>query len=351
VAQLLSAPSWGRVSDRYGRRPAILLGLLVSASGYVVFAFAGTIALLLVSRIVQGLGGGTVGVLQAYVSDASAAEDRARSLGWLSAATSAGVVVGPAVGSLLTAAWGRHAPGLGSAALCLCVSAFAWRFLRESKGMRLTGEHTTSLPITGRAALWRVVTHAGTPPSRLIWIYTLAIGAFYGTIPLLPLLLAGRFGVTERTAGYYIMYFGAMGVVVRAGLLGWFVRRLREARLARFGLLLLAAGLAALASSYGTVLLFASFTLMTLGTAFVFPCITALLSRVVRSRDRGLYMGVQQTFGGVSRVAFPLAAGLAVDRFGVGVPFGLAAVLVLLTLLLTTSLERYLTPSVDTAVA
>src|SRR5947207_11825525 len=86
LAQLLSAPTWGRFSDRFGRRPAILTGLLISTGAYLVFAFAGSLWLLLVSRFVQGVGGGTVGVLQAYVADAMDADDRAKSLGWLSAA-------------------------------------------------------------------------------------------------------------------------------------------------------------------------------------------------------------------------------------------------------------------------
>jgi MFS family permease len=113
---------------------------------------------------------------------------------------------------------------------------------------------------------------------------------------------------------------------------------LGEGRLARLGIIILAAGLIATGLGRGSVALAAGFTLMPLGTAFLFPCVTGLLSRVVPSRERGLYMGVQHTFGGVSRVAFPIAAGLLMDRFGVGVPFWLAGVLVLATLPLTRSI-------------
>src|ERR1044072_9807750 len=111
VAQLAVAPLWGRFSDRYGRRPAILAGLLVSAAAYVLFAFAGSVPLLFPSRIVQGLGGGTIGVVQAYVADASPPAERVKSLGWLSAVTSFGAVGGPAVGSALVAFGGRRAAG------------------------------------------------------------------------------------------------------------------------------------------------------------------------------------------------------------------------------------------------
>src|SRR5687768_11098771 len=81
LAQLLSAPLWGRVSDRYGRRPALLIGLTGAAVAYVVFAYADSLWMLLASRLVQGAGGGTVGVVQAYVADISEPKDRARSLG------------------------------------------------------------------------------------------------------------------------------------------------------------------------------------------------------------------------------------------------------------------------------
>src|SRR5258708_7939145 len=111
VAQLLSAPFWGKLSDRNGRRPAILMGLWVSAAAYLVFAFAGSILMLLISRVVQGLGGGTIGVVQAYVADSSKPEDRVKSLGWLSAVTSLGAMAGPALGSALSSLWGPHAPG------------------------------------------------------------------------------------------------------------------------------------------------------------------------------------------------------------------------------------------------
>ena len=132
IAQLVSAPIWGRVSDRYGRRPALLIGLSASAIAYVVFGFADTIWLLFASRLVQGAGGGTTGVAQAYVADSIEPKDRARALGWLSAATSAGVMLGPVVGSA-AAHFGRAAPGLVAAALCLINVFFAWRWLPESR--------------------------------------------------------------------------------------------------------------------------------------------------------------------------------------------------------------------------
>ncbi|HTT68392.1 MAG TPA: MFS transporter [Gemmatimonadales bacterium] len=347
VAQLAMAPLWGRASDRYGRRPMIIAGLALSAVAYAVFAFAGSVWLLLLSRVVQGMGGGTIGVVQAYVADATPPDQRTRSLGWLSAVTSLGAVVGPAFGSILDQAGGQRAPGLAAAALATLIAVFAWRFLRESREMRPPGA-IRAASRTGAVALRRVLSHPREPASRLIWIYAIAIGAFYGTGPTMPLLLSARLGVTEHTIGYFFMYFGAMGVIARAGLLGWVLGRLGEARLSRLGIGLLAAGLCLLSVARSYPVLMASMTLMPLGTAFLFPCVTGLLSQVVPGTDRGLYMGVQQTFGGVSRVAFPVAAGYAMDQFGYGTPFLAAAVMVLITLPLTSAMAGYAAAQCET---
>jgi MFS family permease len=332
LAQLIVAPVWGRFSDHYGRRPAILAGLLISGVAYVIFAFAGSVPMLLLSRVVQGLGGGTIGVVQAYVADASAPEERTKSLGWLSAVTSLGAVAGPAFGSVMVSIGGRQAPGLAAAGLSVLVALFAWRFLRESRGLRMSGMHPLPAGTSSRSAVLRVLTHWGEPASRLIWIYTVGIGAFYGTIQTVPLLLQHRLGVTEQTVGYFVMYLGGMGVVVRTLMLGKLVDRLGEVRLATVGVLVLAAGLGFTGLANGWAMLIPGFTLMPLGTAFLFPCVTGLLSRVVPGNERGLYMGVQHTFGGVSRVAFPVASGFLMDHFGVGVPFWLSAILVTATL-------------------
>ena len=199
-------------------------------------------------------------------------------------------------------------------------------------------------PRSGKEAIWHVIAHSGQPAPRLIWIYTVAIGAFYGTAPIIPLLMSERLGITEANVGYFFMYVGGMGVVVRAGILGRMVDWLGEARLSRLGLILLSAGLVATSVVHSYPVLLLSLTLMPIGTAFIFPCVTGLLSQVVSSNERGLFMGVQQSFGGVSRVAFPIGAGFLMDHFGRGAPYWIAGLVVLASLALTTSMEDYLRP-------
>jgi multidrug resistance protein len=337
IAQLISAPFWGRVSDRYGRRPALLVGLGAASAAYVVFAFADSLDWLLLSRLVQGAGGGTVGVIQAYVADATKPEERSKALGWLSAATNAGVAIGPVIGSW-TAHFGVAAPGLFAAGFTLVNMGFAYRYLTESHDVQAA--KSGARPRTGAVAIARVVSHSGEPASRLIWIYAVAMGAFHGMTAILALFLAYKHGVTETTIGYFFMYLGIISVVTRALVLGKMVDWLGEPRLSRLGLVLLMCGLALmpLAPGYGTLAV--AVALIPLGTAFTFPCVTAMLSRVVASHERGLYMGVQQTFGGVARVVAPLWAGWAFDALGKGVPFYTGAAMVVVALLLGAGIER-----------
>ena len=374
VAQLLTAPMWGRFSDAHGRRPALLVGLTASGIAYVIFAFAldmGALALamLFLSRLVQGAGGGTVSVIQAYVADSTAPEERTKALGWLSAATNAGVAIGPVLGSLTAAAWGHRGPGLFAAALCLVNVGFAARYLVESRDPHEaaeskagTGERTKL-----KDAVFQVVTHSSEPASRLIWIYAIAMGAFQGVTSMLALYLSARFAVTEKTIGFFFAYMGGLSVLTRTLILGRMVDRFGEARLSRIGSTLLALGIASMAfirpladparvaAMLGGMLppsavallpylpLALAVALLPLGTAFTFPCVTALLSRVISSRERGLYMGVQQTFGGAARVIFPIIFGLLFD-WHLEVPFLLSATLVLGTIFLGLGLDPYVKP-------
>lgn len=328
AAQLVSAPLWGRVSDRYGRRPALLIGLGAAAVAYVVFAYASTLWLLLLSRVVQGAGGGTTGVVQAYVADAVEPEDRAKALGWISAATNVGVALGPPVGSLALKFFHVHGPGLIAAGLCVLNMLFAWRFLSESRDMS-EAHRVPPRPNASMEAVTHVITHATEPAPRLIWMYAIAIGAFQGMTAILALFLADKFGVTADNIWPIFTYMGTISVITRAGILGRAVDRYGEVALSRIGLAMLAVGLAGfpLMPNYPTLALIVA--LMPLGTAFTFPCVTSLLSRIISRNERGLYMGVQQTFGGLGRIVIPLWAGWAYDHLGHGIPFWTSAVLVL----------------------
>lgn len=356
VAQLLTAPYWGRFSDRYGRRPALLVSMVASAIAFVIFAYADALWVLFLSRIVQGAGGGAVGVIQAYVADATAPQHRARALGWLSAATNAGVFIGPAVGSWLRPL-GAEWPGLVAAALCVVNMGFVWRFLSEPRtaarhdahdATGASSNHVDAKPASvrksSRSAVAHVLLHPGEPASRLILIYGISIGAFQGITAVLALFLGWRFGVTELTIGYFFTYMGGLSVVTRAALLGPLVDRVGEPQLARIGLALLTTGLLGMGLAPNMWVLALAVGLLPLGTAFTFPCVTALLSSVIASSERGLYMGVQQTYGGISRVLFPVIFGVAYDRLTEPSPFFISAAMVALTFFLARNLATLVAP-------
>ena len=357
VAQLVSAPMWGKFSDRVGRRPTLIIALGASAIAYLIFGFAHSLLLLFLSRIVQGAGGGTVGVIQAYVADSTAPEDRARALGWLSATTNLGVALGPVLGSFAvtlgkhdllpgpgTLQAGHAAPGILAAALCLLNMAFAARYLTESRN---PADHvvTDEPRKSSRQAIWRVMSNSSEPSSRLIWIYAIAIGAFQGSFSVLALFLNARFQVTEQTIGYFFMYVGSISVFTRVLLLGRMVDWLGEARLSRLGLILLAAGVLGMPLARNLWMLAIAVALIPLGTAFTFPCVTALLSRVIVPRERGLYMGMQQTYGGVARIIAPLFFGWCFDSLGVSSPYFFSSAFILGTVFLGFGLDQYARPS------
>jgi MFS family permease len=336
IAQLLSAPLWGRVSDRYGRRPALLIGLGASAIAFAVFSVADAVWLLFISRIVQGAGGGTTGVAQAYVADTVEPKDRARALGWLSSATAAGVILGPAIGSFAFNL-GPAAPGLVASALCLINVAFAWRWLVESRPATARKEGPRR-PIWHPA--WLVVRHPGNLVSRLIWIYGIGMVAFSAMTSVLALYLAAEFGLTEKTIGWIFAYVGVLSLVMRSLLLGPIVDRLGERWTMRLGALLLAVGLWLYPIPESLWPLAAVIPLVPIGTALLFPATTSLMSRYSDASELGTTMGVAQTFAGLARVVAPLAATTIYQRLGHDWPFFVAGGIVTVAAVLMLQVPR-----------
>jgi multidrug resistance protein len=345
IAQLASSPVWGRVSDRYGRRPALLVGLSAAAAGYVVFAFAVTPWMLVLSRFVQGAGGGTTGVAQAYIGDAIEARERAKALGWLSAATNAGVMIGPALGSLATNL-GSAAPGLIAAGLCLANVVSAWRWLPESSPDKQRGATPspaealaapTAPPVPRRrvlAVVWEVLKQPKADVSRLIWIYTIGMLGTMSMTAVLALYLDQVFGVTEKTIGLFFVYIGALSLVMRALILGKMVDRFGETGVMRMGALAVAVGMAGMPLAPSILTLAAVMTLFPIGTALLYPATSALVTHRAPKTELGQTLGVQQAFGAVARILAPIWATAAFQALGIGVPFYIAGGILALVALL-----------------
>lgn len=339
-AQMASAPLWGRFSDRYGRRPMILLGLVVSAAAYVLFGLADSVAVLLLSRLAQGAGGGTTGVVQAYVSDVVEPRERAKALGWLTSATSAGVMVGPLVGTLAIGL-GPEAPGFVAAGLCLTNVLLTWLWLPESSRQRDKDEAGSPVPRRSiRRAIDHVLRSPGERVSKLIYVYATGMMAFMAMNGVIVLYLNAVFGVTKGQIGWFYFLMGGASVVMRALLLGPVVHRLGEVRTLRLGALSLVLGLAVIPLPANVFLLAVVALLVPMGTALLFPATTSLVSQYSPRREVGQSLSVQQAFGGVSRMLGPLWATAIFQYVGVRSPFWIASGLMVLVGILTLHVER-----------
>jgi MFS family permease len=334
VAQLIAAPMWGRISDRYGRRPALLIGLGSLAAGYLIFGLANSIWMLLLSRVVQGAGGGTTAVTQAYVTDTVRPEDRARALGWLSTGTNVGTSLGGALGSF-TVRWGQFAPGGIAALLCGINLICAWMWLPESRKSGAT-------PVVRKPVwhgVWQVLRHPGGTVQRLTLIYALGMFGFSCLSSVMALYLGARFGVTERTIGYVFVYQGVFNILMRSALIGPIVDRIGEAWSMRLGVISVVLGLIGYPLAWNYFTLALVIPLLPIGTALLFPATTALMSRASPRSDVGTTLGIAQTFAGISRLIAPTSATALFQYLGHGMPFVFAAEMVALAGLLVLQLD------------
>ncbi len=350
-AQLAVSPLWGRLSDRLGRRPLILAGLLGAAVAYVLFGMATSLWLLLAFRLVQGAGGGITAVVQAYVADAVGPEERTRALGWLTAATSAGVMIGPEAGSLAFKYLGPSGPGFLAAGLCVLNVLFAWKWLPEPERYSATAERAAQSgpPPAPRRSLRRsfleVLAHPTSPVSSLIWVYTIGMMAFMAMNGTLGLYLKDAFGVDETNVGHFYLYVGAISVVMRALILGPAVRRFGEVGVTRLGALSLAIGLIGIPIPNRILGLALVVLFVPIGTALLFPATTSLVSRRSSRTETGQILGVQQSFGGVARMLGPLWAGFVYQHIGRPYPYWIAAALMLSVSFLTLKMHNEMPPT------
>ncbi|MXX74167.1 MAG: MFS transporter [Holophagales bacterium] len=320
LASMATAPLWGRLADRRGRRPALLLGLVVSAAGYLLFGLAQSLELLLLARLVHGVGGGTVPVVFAYIADSVTGERRAEGIGWVTAVTSSAAMIGPAVGGL---AGQLHPAGAGAvaAAFSLAAAVFARFRLPESR-QRREGEQTEETRYSILAAVGRVAVQPLRPLNLLIWIYAAGQIGMAGMTAIIGLYLGRRFGVGESNIGLFFFYLGGLSIAFRVFVLGPAVRRFGEIRILRAGAVSFGVGLIAIPFATGLWTLGAAIFLVPLGTSLLFPCTTSQVSkRAPGSGVVGQVLGVQQAYGNGSKIAAPLVAAYMFQALSPEAPF------------------------------
>ncbi len=337
VFQFAMAPLWGRLSDRFGRKPILLLGLVGSALAYLVFAYAGTLAVLFASRIMAGIGGSTVPVAEAYIADVTPPEHRAGNMGLIGAAFGLGFTVGPALGGIL-ASVSVEAPGLVAAALCATNALAALLFLSESR--------PAPAPARRRTAPGSAFTLAGLRESlevpglaRILLLYFLFTVAFAVIQPTLSLFGAARFGLDQRRVGYLFAFLGLVSAVVQGGLVRRLVPRLGESRLIRLSALPFVGGLVLVALSPGVPTLLVALALLAVGYGGALPSVLGLVSRTASASIQGSVLGLGQSVGSMARIVGPAAAGAAYD-IGPAMPFLLGAAVAAIGAAVALGVER-----------
>ena len=332
LAQFLFTPVLGRLSDRYGRRPVILISLLIEALGFALTALAGALPLLLVARFIGGLGSSNIGSAQAVVSDVTPPEGRARGMGAIGAAIGLGFVVGPAVGGALTAL-GPTVPFWAAMGVALLNALLVWRFLPETRKRQAAA--TANQPAARRTfALfggWSSLRHPAV--ARLVGVNLLFTIAFTAMETVFPLFSQRVFGWTAEQNGYIFTYVGVVIVIMQGGLVGQLVKRFGEQALLVGGLALLAVGLALLPLSTTLGVLLLALGLLSVGDGAVSPTSSALLSFASPAETQGETLGLSQGVAGLGRIIGPLLAG-SLFAVGIGVPFWAGAALVLLAALI-----------------
>lgn len=325
LVQLVMAPLWGRISDRLGRRPVLILGLIGSGLAYIVFARADSLAMLFVSRVVGGIGGSTIPVAQAYIADSTPPSRRAGNMGLLGAAFGLGFVIGPLLGWVLAGVSpdSPAAPGYFAATLCLANAIVALAWLPES---RASGSRSPTPRFAFRAAFREA---AASRQIRLVLVVYLCVTMGFSVLqPTLSLLALERFGMGSQQASLLFALLGIVSAIVQGGLVRKVVPRTGERLLLAGSALPLAAGLALAGWAPSPAALLAGLALVGIGYGGAIPSVLGLLSRAAHAERQGAVLGVGQSVGSLARVLGPLLAGRLFD-VRLALPYLAGAALVL----------------------
>jgi DHA1 family tetracycline resistance protein-like MFS transporter len=338
-AQFFASPFWGRLSDRFGRRPVLLVSLSCSVLSYLWLGMADALWMLFAARLLAGAGAGNISAAQAYITDVTAPENRAKGMGMIGAAFGLGFTLGPAIGGLLAGSDPTAAtlsrPAFAAAIMSAIALVLAVIFLKES----LAPENRNTATRPGRLALAQDA--FGRPKLRhLIILFFLTTTAFAGMESTFALWANSSFGWGPQQVGFLFFYIGIVLVVVQGGLVGRLSRSLGEARMALLGSVLLTLGLLGLPFSTSLVRVMADMALLAAGLGVLNPAVTSLVSRAAGADERGGILGVNQSGQSLARILGPLIAGSVYGAVGRNAPYYVGAIIMAAVVAMAATLPR-----------
>ena len=319
LMQFLATALLGRLSDRVGRRPILLATMLLNAAGYVLFAFAPSYSLLLLSRLVSGFAGGNISAAQAYVADITSAADRSKGMGLIGMAFGLGFIVGPGIG-VVAAHYGGHAgPGLVAAGLSLLNLVSAYWILPES----LKEEHRTARDIWPFGHMAEALAHPELRALMLVW--ALAPFAFSGYTVALPLWAGASLGWKERELGLFFVLVGTVAAIVQGGLFRVLTRRVGDRMLLIAGMFGMALAIVAVPFLASAGALYAWTVVLAFSNSIMSPAATGLVSTFAAANEQGTVLGVAQSLAALGRFSGPAVIGATYDSITPKVAFLAAA--------------------------
>jgi MFS transporter, DHA1 family, tetracycline resistance protein len=319
VMNFLFASLWGSLSDRHGRRPIILISVMLTAIAYLIFGFSVNLWILLISRILAGIGSANLSVAQAYIADISSPAERTKSMGMIGAAFGVGFVFGPMVGGYLkswSSAGHVDLVGFTAAALCFLNFLLAFFLLPESLKQKKTDS------ASGFKVISSIANELGKPAIReLLLINFIYITAFMIMQIASTLFWDEKIELDSKQIGYMMAFIGLVTAIVQGGLVGKMVKTFGETNLLRYGIFLVMISLAMVPWVTRSTFIpwqLIAFGLLALGNGCITPTVSSLLSKEASPQDVGQVLGVNQSFGSLAR-----AVGMGVSGFLYGYEFHL----------------------------
>lgn len=343
LCQFIAAPLWGRLSDRFGRRPILMSSMAGAALSYVMLAFGDSIGWLVASRVLGGLMAGNIAAAMAYAADVTSDENRTRGMGVVGAAIGTGFMLGPALGGVLAGADLESAnfqrPAL--VAMTLSITAFiaVWLWLPESLTVKQRARNALRrMPRTA----WREVLHR--PALAMLIGAVLLVTIAHSMLESIVAIWAmDRFAFGPRQVGWYLLLLGALMVGMQGGAAGVLTGRFGEKRVALAGISAYLCGLLVLAFADNLLLLVGGGALCGLGAGAYLPSLSSLASKQAELHERGVIMGTYQSATSLARIIGPMVSGAIYSGIAFNAPFLFGVAVALPALWLVTGSQRVVT--------